>query len=236
MGSMIVTIHQPEHLPWLGFFNKVDRADTLILLDTVQYRKNYFQNRNRVLMSGDPLWLTVPVATKGHTGRSIREMMIDNRTAWRRKHKETLLQAYGGHPFFDEHRGFFSQIYGQEWVGLSELNEHLIQYLLDHLGIAPKVFRSSDLGASGGKSELLLELCTKVGATIYLSGTSGREYLDERPFERAGVEVAYHTFKHPVYPQLGAGRFVSHLSAIDLLFNLGPDSLAVIREGSASAS
>ncbi|MCA1726657.1 MAG: WbqC family protein [Actinobacteria bacterium] len=231
---MIVTVHQPEHLPWLGFFNKVDRADVLVLFDVVQYRKNYFQNRNRIWGRPEPQWLTVPVLTKGHTERTIAQMEINNATAWRPKHWKTLTQTYGRHPFFDEHHPFLERVYEKEWALLAELNEHLIRHLLDVLDIRTEVVRASDLQVSGGGTDLLLSICSSLGAGAYLAGQLADEYLDEEPFAGAGIEVLHHDFEHPSYPQHGADRFSSHLSVVDLLFNCGPGSLEVIRSGTRS--
>ena len=231
---MIVTIHQPEHLPWLGFFHKVDQADRLVILDTFQYRKNYFQNRNRILGPAGPQWLTVPVLVKGHTSGRIREIAINNATEWRAKHWRTISQCYGRHPFFAEHAPFLEDLYARPWRMLADLNEHIIRHFIRALGITTEVLRASDLDVHGARSELLLDICSKTGADTYLAGQTGREYLDERIFDQAGVRVAYHAFSHPVYPQRSSEGFVSHLSTLDLLLNRGPASLDVIRSAQAA--
>jgi WbqC-like protein len=235
--TLTVAIHQPEHLPWLGFFNKMDQADLFVMLDVVQYRRDYFQNRNRILGPGGPQWLTVPVVRSGYTKRILAEMEINNdvrvtnKADWRRRHWKTISTAYGRHPFFADHRDFLRDVYAREWRLLTDLNEHLIRCLTEALGIATDVVRASDLAVTGSSSELLLQICRATGATAYLSGPTGRDYLDERLFGDAGMELRYHAFEHPEYPQRGGEGFVSHLSVLDLLMNAGPESLAVVRSG-----
>jgi hypothetical protein len=237
---MIVTIHQPEHLPWLGFFDKADQADLLILLDVVQYRKDYFQNRNRILGPGGPAWLTVPVVKTGYMDRTIGEMRINNEVAvhngvdWRRVHWQTIRHAYAHHPHFESVAGPLEAIYSTEWALLADLNERLIRTFIDALGIRTPIVRASGLGVAGTGTELLLDICRRTDASAYLSGPTGRDYLDEAPFREAGIGVAYHAFDHPEYPQRHSGAFVSHLSTLDLLCNCGPESLSIIRSGRAS--
>lgn len=226
---MIVTIHQPEHLPWLGFFHKADQADVLVLLDTVQFRKNYVQNRNRILGAGGPMWLTVPVLVKGHMSGTIASLRINNEVDWRAKHWKSLQHSYGRHPFFAEYREFFEGFYRRRWELLCTLNMAAIDFLLAALSLRKKIIKASDLPVEGASTELLLAICRHLGATVYLSGPTGRAYLNESSFAQAGIVVRYHQFQHPVYPQLRAKEFVSHLSVVDLLFNAGPRSIDVIR-------
>jgi WbqC-like protein family len=234
---MIVTIHQPEHLPWLGFCNKADQADVLVLLDIVQYRTNYFQNRNRILGSGGiPQWLTVPVLTKGHTNLTIKDMRINNTINWREKCWKSIFFSYSKHPYFAEYGSFFEQLYRKEWEYLSQLNESIILNLFSMLGVQTRIVRASNLGIQGRSSFLLRDICLRMGTTAYLAGQSAKEYLDEKIFTEVGIQVLHHTFNHPEYLQRNTLSFVSHLAAIDLLFNCGPNSLDLIRLGSRKKS
>ena len=229
---MIVTIHQPEHLPWLGFFNKIDQADVLVLLDNVPFRTNYFQNRNRILGVAGPMWLTVPVAQHGHLDRPMRTIEISGDATWRRKHWRTINQSYSKHPYFGQHAAFFEELYARQWTRLTELNETIIKHLVGALGIRTVLRRASDLNVEGSSTHLLLAICKKLGADLYLAGQSAPQYLDAELFESAGVSVRYHSFEHPTYPQHDREEFVSHLSTVDLVFNCGPESLSIIRSGS----
>lgn len=225
---MIVTIHQPEHLPWLGFCHKATQAEIFVLLDNVQYRKNYFQNRNRILGANGPLWVTVPVLQRGHTQKTIGEMEIDNDGRWRRKWWMSIYHAYGRAPFFERYGGFFEALMDREWRYLADLNEEIIRFLFDALNIRCRLLRASTLPVEGSRSELLLAICRHLGAGTYLAGQHGREYLDEELFKLAGVSVMYHAFEHPRYPQGPAAEFVPNLSVVDLLFRHGPRSRAIL--------
>ena len=226
---MIVTIHQPEHLPWLGFFDKVSHVNMYVLLDNVQFRKNYFQNRNRIRTQNGFTWLTVPVMTRGLSLQAINEIAIDNRTnpRWRQKIWTTLEQSYGRAEYWKEHERFFEQVYGKEWTSLCDLNEALIRYLLDAFSINVKIVKASDLGVAGKGSELLLNICRELKADIYFSGISGRDYLHLSQFSSSSIEVRFQEFHHPIYRQLHE-PFLPCMSGVDLLFNYGPKGRKVL--------
>ncbi len=229
-NAMIVTIHQPEHLPWLGFIHKCDQADLLVLLDNVQYRERYFQNRNRVLGVNGVTWLTVPVYSKHHRQKKIAEMEIDNTQDWRRSYVETIRHSYKGHPYYREYGPFFEDLGAREWKRLADLNEHIIRYFFQVTGVTTPIVRASDLGGQGASSELLLDLCIKTNAGAYLAGQLAGNYLNEDIFRARGIDVLHHHFAHPAYPQHRRQDFTSHLSALDLLMNCGPTSLAIVRQ------
>ncbi len=227
---MVLTIHQPEHLPWLGFFDKIRQADVFAMLDHVQFRKNYYQNRNRVRAAQGPVWLTVPVLTKDHSEQSISEVQINNRgePRWKEKAWNSLVLNYHGTTFWREHEEFFAELYKKEWTLLVEINEAIIRYMLPALSGAVRIVKSSQLAAKGHGSDLLLNICREVGADVYLSGVSGKEYLDLDKFAEAGIEVRFQSFHHPIYTQRYE-PFIPCMSAVDLLFNYGPASADVIK-------
>jgi hypothetical protein len=227
---MLVTIHQPENLPWLGFLDKARRADRLVLLDDVQFRKNYFQNRNRVRAAAGPVWVTVPVLTKGNAEQEIRAVQINDAGSprWREKYWSTIEQSYRSAPFWSQYSDALRQALWLATSSLTVINRALIEALMRAFGIDVPVICSSDLGVGGGRSERLLNICRRMGADRYLSGISGRDYLDVAAFQAAGIAVDFHEFHHPVYRQRYE-PFVPCLSAVDLLFNYGPESLNVLR-------
>jgi hypothetical protein len=230
---MRVTIHQPEHLPWAGFFAKASRADKLVLLDNVQFRRNYFQNRNRILTPMGEGWLTVPVLSKGHTHSVLRDMRINNTDRrWRLRCWRMILGSYGGLPYFDVYRDFLEDMYAQEWDLLTVLNEHVIRQLCAWLQLDVAIQRASDLNVSGSSSQLLLEICLATGATEYVAGPSARDYLDESLFDAEGIRVQHAWYEQQPYPQGGSEGFVESLSVIDLLFNCGDRSRDVVITGS----
>jgi len=143
--EMIVSIHQPEYLPWLGFFHKVHQSDIFVLLDNVQYEKNYFQNRNKIRTQSGRTWLTVPVLTKGKSNQQINEVKIDNKSNWSKKHWRSIDLNYKNAPYFDNYREFFFDLYKKEWIKLVDLNETIITYLIKELEIDLKLIKSSEL-------------------------------------------------------------------------------------------
>ena len=226
---MRVTIHQPEHMPWLGFIDKARQADLLVLLDDVQFRKNYFQNRNRIRSAAGAEWVTVPVLTKGRSSDEIRHIEINNAGAprWRQKYWLTIEQRYRAAPFWPVYAPPLQAVFEREWTLLADLNAELIRQLFSFFDVRTEVIRSSTLGIAGEKSERLLRICQAAGASEYLSGVSGREYLDVPAFDRAGIAVSFQEFHHPIYRQLGE-PFVPLLSCIDLLFMHGQESAAIL--------
>ena len=229
---MIVSINQPAYLPWLGYFHRIAVSDLHIVLDHVQFEKNSVTNRNRVRTPGGWCWLTVPVKTKGRFGDlAINTLEISPDTDWRRKHWRTICQAYAFAPYFGPHRAYFEALYEREWTRLGDLCREVTDYLLDAFGIATPRRRSSAMDPAGAKDDLVLDLCRKAGADLYLSGSQGRAYLREEPFREAGVAVAYQDYHHPRYTQSVGGAFEPYMAAIDLLFNHGPASLDILMGG-----
>lgn len=226
---MIVTIHQPEHMPWCGFLHKASQADVFVLLDNVQYRKNYFQNRNQILGPNGPQWLTVPVALKGHTEGTIREMEISPGANWADKWWKSIYFSYLKTPYFSAHGPFFKELSQRPWKHIAQLNEEIIRYFFREFDIQCRVVKASELGIDGVRSQLLRDICVRLGAEAYLAGRHGKDYLDETLFRDANINVRYHEFVHPVYPQRPGAEFVPNMSAVDLLFRAGPKSAEVLR-------
>lgn len=229
----IITIHQPEHLPWLGFFAKAACADLVVLLDSVSFRKNHFQNRNRVLgFDGQPLWLTVPVNLDNHLDGTIRDICIAEDRRWRKKYLRTLEQRYRKHQNFHQVYAPLAEILERPWTHLVDLNQAIIDVLQPLLQIPTPRISATEVGGTGTRNSLLLDLCKKLDARVYISGPTGREYLDLERFRREKIEVWFHDYDHPTYAQYGSASFVSHLSTVDLLFNAGDDSGEILRRGS----
>lgn len=215
---MILSVHQPAYLPWLGYFDKIARADVFVFLDTVQYEKNSFINRNRIKTSQGPAWLTIPVKTKGHTSASLRTTEIDDSQMWRMKHLKSIEMNYRKAPRFEE---YFSGIENLIKMPQSNLAEYCFQQLgfwLKEFGIGTRIVRSSELNVTSTKSDLLRDLCLHFGARHYLSGALGRDYLVEDDFSKAGISIEYQNFKSPVYHQLW-GDFIPNLSVLDCWLN-----------------
>ena len=225
---MIVSINQPAYLPWLGYFHRIAVADAHIVLDHVQFEKNSFTNRNKVRMREGWCWLTVPVRTAGKFGDlPIRALEIAADRPWASKHWETLRLNYSQAPFFSQHAAFFEDVYARLWERLADLTREITLYLLDAFGIGTKLYFGSQMKASGKKDELVLNLCRELGATVYLSGPLGRNYLREELFGEHNIAVRYDDYHHPTYSQVYPG-FEPYMAAIDLLFNAGPASREIL--------
>lgn len=218
---MNVAIHQPQYLPWLPYLMKIEESDVFILLDTVDFQKNGLQNRNQIKTAQGPHWLTVPV--RQQLGQKIRDVKIDNRLDWRRKHWQTIQQCYRKALFFNAYEKDLEALYAREWTGLNEINMELTSLMLRWLNIRTPIMRSSQMKATGAASELVLSLCLEAGATCYLSGMGGKNYLERQSFADAGVEIVYRPSVLPeAYPQLfPQAGFINHLSALDIVLNCG---------------
>lgn len=219
---MIMTIHQPEHLPWLGYLNKASKADLFVILDSVQFEKNYFQNRNRILGTNGIQWLGIPVSLAGHMNASIAETKISNVDAkWKDKYLKTIQMSYGKYPFFNDVYPMIEDSIMMDTSYLCEINLRIIRNLFDKLGFNCDIVRSTELNVSGLKSDLILQICKCVGANSYIAGPTGRDYLKVDEFNKEGISVFYNDFIHPVYEQRKSREFISHLSSIDLFMNMG---------------
>lgn len=201
-----------------------------ISFNQVQYLPKDWNNRNRVKTQSKPIWLSVPVQKKGFLEKTISEIAIDNSQPWARKHFNTLRLNYAKSPYFHLYADFFEDIYNRDWSTLVELNETMLIGLLKIVGIKTPVYSADDWHFQGAKSELVLNMCRQVGAKTYIFGEQGRDYADVEAFERENIDVLFQEYQHPEYPQLH-GKFVSHLSIVDLLFNCGESSLDVLMSG-----
>lgn len=230
---MIVAAHQPSFLPWLGYLDKIARADLFVVMDDLQYEAQNFQNRNRIKLNNGVGWLTVPLE-RGHQSDRICDKRIQNggspKQHWQRRMWSTLLVHYRRAPHFARHADELEEVFVRPWTHLLDLDLHILDLARRWLGITTPVVLASSLELGGEKSERIIDLCRKVGARTYLSGAGGSTgYLDVAALGRAGVAVEWQSFHHPVYPQrypeLG---FVPNLCFLDLLFNCGPESRALM--------
>ena len=234
---MIYSVHQPQYLPWLGFFDKLDRSDCFVFLDDVQYKHREFQNRNKIRTKDGWIWLTVPV--REDHGIKIKELTIDSSRDWASVHLKSLESWYARAPYFDKHIEFFRTFYAKKWLRLLDLNVAVIEYMLEALEIKKKIYFESALAAGGEKTQRIINIGKKIGGNIYLSGSGGREYLDESMFAKNGIELKYQDYTHPLYRQQfmnNSSEFIQFMSVIDLLFNEGDQSRSVIQGGGCHVS
>jgi hypothetical protein len=227
---MIAAIMQPTYLPWPGFFDLLDQSDVFVFLDTVQFEKQSWQQRNRIKTPSGPLWLSVPCVRS--FGQRIADVSIDGTTHWRRKHWMSIVANYSSAPYWREYRGPLETVYTSEWKHVADLNIHLIKLLTNQLGIRATMLRSSELAASDRtRAARLVEICVQLGADVYLSPRGSSAYLQsEEEFAAHGIRLAFQHYEPPAYPQRYA-PFVPYLSVLDLLLNVGPGALELLRSG-----
>jgi hypothetical protein len=219
----LVAIHQPTFLPWLGWWDKLVRADVLVLLDDVQFSKKggTWMNRVRMLVGGEPHWMTVPV-DRAYTGtRSVREMRIDDSKPWRKNIRATIRSSYARAPFAHEVLPTVEKALAAETDRIAELNEQAIGLFAGQLELdISKLVRQSELGVSGEGTQLLVELCRAVGGDTYLSGDGSDGYLESEMFAAGELALAFQEFTPPRYSQPTAD-YVPGLSIVDALMNCG---------------
>jgi WbqC-like protein family len=233
---MKVAIHQPHYLPWLGYFAKWAAADLFVFLDTVQYEKNGWQNRNRIKTADGPRWLTVPV--RARLGTPIRDVAIDTAQPWRARHFSAIEHAYARSPRWSRHRDGLHRFYDREWSRLAPLAVASAEWLALALGVSTPTQLASGLGlpdgAHGDATARLVAVCRALGADTYLAGRDGGVYMDVGQFAAAGITVEVQQYEHPIYRQ-GHGEFAPFLSALDLLLMYGDEALGILCEGNTWA-
>ena len=236
---MIVTIHQPLFFPWLGYLDRMARADLFVVLDHVQFERANYQNRARILLDGAPRWLTVPVLQRSQKER-ILDKEVDDRppgpgkAPWGVAHFNTLRHAYREAGFFRPYAAELKALLEARWTRLADLALASVEFARQAFGVRTPMVRSSTLEVAGAKSDLVLAICRATGARTFLGGMGGsRAYLDAAAFERAGIRVQWQQFRHPVYPQRGTAQFVPGLSSLDALFHCGPLAGGLLNEKSS---
>jgi hypothetical protein len=234
---MIVAAHQPSYLPWLGYFDKLAKADLFVVMDHLQFEAQNFQNRNRLKVNNGTTWLTVPVEASPQADRICDKAICNSASPkehWQRRSWLTIENHYRRSPFFAIYAEQLKDVYTRPWERLVDLDLHILQLACKWLGIRRPIIRSSSLDLTGQKTDLLIDLCKKVGAHAYLTGSGGSaSYLDAEQMGRQGLGVIWQHFEHPTYdqryPHLG---FVPNLGFLDLVLNCGPESRNVLFAGS----
>jgi WbqC-like protein family len=230
---MHIAIAQPTYLPWLGYFDLIDQVDTFVVLDTVQFEKQSWQQRNRIKTPTGLQWLTVPVIFRGRLEQRIKNVEIRD-ASFSEKHLRTLELNYSRAPHFRTHFATVCSLLKEMHDGtrLIDLNLRLLRWFFDLLDIRTPLILASCLAQEGKRTQLLANICQKLGATQYLSPIGSAEYLlSEMDFFCAvNVEVLFHNYEHPEYKQLFP-PFVPYASTIDLIFNEGDRAMEIIRSG-----
>lgn len=223
-----VGIHQPETFPWAGYFNKMLNSDIFVILDDVQYKKNNFQNRNRIMMNGRPTWLTLPVDTKGRLSSTIKDMKIADTVDWKTRTLHLLEVAYSKCSYYEEVMTKLRPIFTDVWYQyLMDFNMNFIIFIREYLGIYTPIKFSSSLDINSHKTDLVFDICKECGATTYLSGAGGRDYLDLTRFNEEGIKVVYQEFDESMTYR---GMQEPYMSVLDIIMNNSKEeSLEYIR-------
>jgi hypothetical protein len=225
----IVTMHQPNYLPWIGLFSKISRADCFIIYDTAQFTTKGVIDRNKVRTNAEWCYLSIPIP-KIYRLSKISEVALPENRDWQKAHWRTIYLNYLKTDYFKEHKYFFEEIYKTEFKYLWQLNEKILLYLLECFKIKVEVVRASKLGVNPDlrQTDMIVACLKNAGADVYLSGPSGRTYLEMDKFSQNNIDLKFFKFQHPVYPQRYPG-FEPNMSAIDLLFNMGSQSEEIVK-------
>ena len=186
-----------------GYFDLIGLADEFVLYDDAQYTKRDWRNRNRIKTPQGLQWLTIPVEVKGKYLQEIREVQVES-GRWATRHWNALVHNYSAAPHFQQYRELFEELFLDcKESALSLINRRFLEAVCSILGIRTKLTWSMDYGADGAKTERLVDLCLRAGATAYLSGPRAKEYLDEGLFEAVGITPKYMDYSgYRDYPQL----------------------------------
>lgn len=222
-----IAIHQPNYLPWIGFFDKLDQVDQFVLLDNADHSKSGFLNRNKIKTPQGELLLTVPLKNKEIP---INEIQIANNKNWQMSHWKSIETNYKKCPFWGDYSDGFEQIYQKKWEKIATFNIALIEHIKSLLTITTDLLLASDFQIDFGKSNARnVNITSYLKGDIYLSGTGAQVYNDPSEFEAQQIQLIYQNFNHPVYPQRW-GDFQPNLSIIDMLFNCGPETINILRK------
>lgn len=221
---MRLSAHQSAYLPWCGYLQRIAMSDVFVVLDSVQFEKNSFTNRNRIKNPNGVNWLTVPVHLKNHLSETLSDLKIAHTNNWQKKHWKSIQSSYAKAPEFPRHEEFLRLLFLERWDSLRELNDTILHYFLDLLGINTPIHYLSDLKISGKKQDLIINLCEHFDSGEFLFGPEGRNYVEANLFIEKKIEVLFHDYNEAPYPQLW-GDFVPNLSAIDMLLNCSIDDV-----------
>lgn len=227
---MKLVIHQPNYLPYIGFFHKLSLADTLVLMDNTQYDKK-FTNRNKIKVPNDWIWLSIPI-NKNHKFSLNKDVEINNEENWQENHLKKISRSYTNSNYYNqEYQSKFEKFYLKKWTHLFDFNYNMISEIINWLGLKIEIIKESELNIKGQATERLVNISTQLGAETYVSGIGGKEYMNEELFLKNKIKLEFQNFKCPNYDQVFPQTFIPNLSIIDLLFQNGSNSLSILKNG-----
>ena len=235
-SKILLSSHQPVYIPWLGFFHKLAASDLFVVLDNVPYTRHLYYNRNTINSKTGPVLLTVPVHFTNNEVQFHNKVRISDNRKLAKKHWNSISQAYSKSPFFNNYSEELFEIYHSDWSLLIDLNMRLMKFFMNHLGINTKIIMASDYNFVGKKSNLILDIASKLKANAFIFGKLGRDYVDIDSFINSKISPIFQDYIHPEYSQYKSKNFESYLSILDLLFFHGPKSNSILLSGNKTRS
>ena len=227
-----VAIMQPTYLPWSGYFGLMSTVDIFVILDDVQFARRSWQQRNQIKTIQGPKWLTLPIISKGLREQKINQTQIDCTSNFHQSHRKAIEHNYSKSTYFTSTYPELMPLINNNQQILTELTIPLINFIKQYLEISTKIVFSSQLSCSGKKADLLANICKEVDANLYISPPGSRDYLENSTaFTNSLIPINYYSFEHPLYKQLH-GEFTPYMSVIDMIFNIGKDSIFLIKDAS----
>ena len=244
---MIVSAHQPAYLPWLGYFHKILLSDIFVIVDDVQFEKNSFCNRNKIIAASQEVMLTIPVKQKGHINKTISQIEVSDHR-WRKKQLKSIEQGYRKTPGFDSVFGMVASVLESEYPLLIDYTKRLTKLFLEYMEIETKILFASDLSITSRKLDYVIELTKKSLAlhipansedkndNIFVFGRLGKDYAEQDKLDQAKIQPYFQDYIHPQYRQM-TKSFVPYISIIDLMFNEPKEKLRdIILSGNITKS
>ena len=223
---MIVSAHQPAYNPWLGYIHKILLCDIFVVMDDVQFEKNSFINRNKILQNCNEHFLTIPIHIQGHTKKSIKDIKVAN-VIWKKKHLKSIKQAYIKSPYFDIVYSNIESILLHKSDFLIDYNNLILEFLSKYLSIQTKIVYASSLNISGKKLDYVIELTQKIGGDIFIFGANGKDYADQNKLKSENIKYIFQNYNHPIYHQQ-CKEFHPYMGIFDILFNENPKDITSI--------
>lgn len=231
MQDKVVVIHQPDFIPYLGFFDRLLKADIYVVFDNVQYVRSSrgWTSRDKIKTRNGEKWISVSTQ-KAPRDTAINQILLSEDERWRKDNLNLIMENYKKSSYYDEIMPYIEQLYQFRAERMMDFNLESIKLLMRLFNIEIEIVMASDLNPEGKSNELIIDIMKRLGCRKYLSGVGARDYYKAELYEDAGIEVIWQDFKHPIYPQQ-FGEFIPYLSSIDLLFNCGIEKSRKILRG-----
>lgn len=232
MSEDIVVVHQPDFIPYLGFFDRLCKAQIYVVLDNVQYVRNTsraWTSRDKIKTQSGEKWLTISTQ-KAPKDTKIKDILLSTTISWKESHLNLIKENYKNSPYYEEIMPYLRKLYSLECIRMMDFNVESIKLLMQLFDIHTDIVYASDLQPIGKNNDLVIDIVKKLDCHKYLSGIGARDYFVQELYDEAGIEVIWQDFTHPVYPQQFEG-FIPYLSSIDILFNCGIEDSRKLLKG-----